>query len=76
VALLMGGSLLLIATSTGVLVVGWLNASLAMVLTSVFPDRDRYHRPDCRYAKGRGSEKVTKATARRWGYEPCGVCNP
>jgi hypothetical protein len=42
----------------------------------VFPDRDKYHRPDCRYAKGRGAEKVTKATARRWGYEPCGVCNP
>jgi hypothetical protein len=42
----------------------------------VFPDRDKFHRPDCRFAKGRGSEKVTKATARRWGYEACGICNP
>lgn len=42
----------------------------------VFPDRDKYHRPECRFAKGRGKEKVTKTTARRWGYEPCGVCNP
>jgi hypothetical protein len=42
----------------------------------VFPDRDKYHTPGCRFAGGRGSEKVTKATARRRGHEPCGVCKP
>ena len=42
----------------------------------VFDGRDKYHRPGCRFAKGRGGERVTKATARRWGYEPCSVCDP
>jgi hypothetical protein len=42
----------------------------------VFDGRDKYHRPGCRFAKGRGAEKVTKATARRWGYEPCSICEP
>ena len=42
----------------------------------VFDGRDKYHRPECRFAKGRGAEKVTKATARRWGYEPCSICQP
>lgn len=41
-----------------------------------FPERARYHKPDCRYAKGKGGEKMPRQTARRRGYSPCGICKP
>lgn len=39
------------------------------------PERKKFHTTACRYAQGKG-EKMTKAVARRRGYEPCGVCKP
>jgi hypothetical protein len=43
----------------------------------VIPDRGRYHTADCRYVRGaEGTLELTKASATRQGYEPCGVCNP
>ncbi|MFP5352341.1 MAG: hypothetical protein ACLGIB_07255 [Actinomycetota bacterium] len=41
-----------------------------------YPDRSRFHRPDCRYASLPGGEKLTRETATRRGYDPCGVCKP
>lgn len=40
------------------------------------PDRRRFHRPECRYAKVKGGERMTAATARRRGYDACGICKP
>jgi hypothetical protein len=43
----------------------------------VIPDRDKFHTEACRFVKGvAGTVSVAKATARRQGYEPCGVCKP
>ena len=42
----------------------------------VIPDRDKFHKNTCRYAKGAGTMKLTKSEARREGYKPCGVCKP
>lgn len=39
-------------------------------------DSQRYHRPDCRYARSRHAATMTKATAHREGFRPCGVCRP
>ena len=41
-----------------------------------YPDRSRFHRPDCRYAALPGGEKLVRETAVRRGYDPCGVCKP
>ena len=41
-----------------------------------YPDRSRFHRPDCRYATLPGGEKIARETAVRRGYDPCGVCKP
>lgn len=41
-----------------------------------YADRSRFHRPDCRYASAPGGERVTRETAERRGYDPCGVCKP
>ena len=40
------------------------------------PDRKKFHRPECRYAKANGAERMSKATARRRSYAACGVCKP
>jgi hypothetical protein len=40
------------------------------------PDRRKYHRADCRYARVRGAERMSRAAARRSGYEACGICKP
>lgn len=40
------------------------------------PARRRYHRPECRYAQVRGAVRVSRSTARRRRYEPCGICRP
>lgn len=41
-----------------------------------YPDRSRFHRPDCRYASLPGGEKIARDAAVRRGYDPCGVCKP
>lgn len=41
-----------------------------------YPDRSRFHRPDCRYASIPGGEKIAREAAIRRGYDPCGVCRP
>lgn len=42
----------------------------------VIPGRGRYHTPACRFAKNPAAERVTAATARKRGLEPCSVCQP
>ena len=42
----------------------------------VIPDRDKYHKESCRYAKNPAAMSMTKAAARRQGYKACGVCKP
>lgn len=39
-------------------------------------ERKKFHRPDCRYAKAKGAETMSKANARRRGLAPCGICKP
>lgn len=41
-----------------------------------FAERKKYHRPECRYAKAAGGERITKAQARRRSYSACGICKP
>ena len=40
------------------------------------PDRRKFHRPECRFAAARGAERMSRATARRRGYEACAICKP
>ena len=40
------------------------------------PDRQRYHRPECRYAKVKGAEAMSVTAARRRGYDACTICKP
>lgn len=40
------------------------------------PDRRKYHRPDCRYAKAKGAERMARSAARRQRFSPCGICKP
>lgn len=43
----------------------------------VIPDRGKFHVETCRFVKGvPGTVNLTKATAKRQGYAPCGVCKP
>ncbi len=49
-------------------------ASAATVV--VIPDRDKYHKETCRYAKNPAAMTLPKASARRQGYKACGVCKP
>jgi hypothetical protein len=42
----------------------------------VIPDRDKYHKETCRYAKNPAAMTMPKASARRQGYKACGVCKP
>jgi hypothetical protein len=48
--------------------------TVAMVV--VVPDRDKYHKESCRYANNPAAIELTKAQARRQGYEPCATCKP
>lgn len=41
-----------------------------------YADRSRFHRPGCRYASAPGGEWITRETAVRRGYDPCGTCKP
>jgi hypothetical protein len=40
------------------------------------PDRRKFHRPDCRYARVRGATKMARSTARRRNFDACGICKP
>lgn len=42
----------------------------------VVPDRDKFHKDTCRYAKNPAAMSMTKAAAKRQGYKACGVCKP
>ena len=43
----------------------------------VIPDRPKFHVETCRFVRDvPGTLTVTKATAKRQGYTPCGVCKP
>ena len=43
----------------------------------VVPDRDRFHRPQCRFVRDvAGATTLPKASATRQGYAACGVCKP
>lgn len=45
----------------------------------VLEGRDRFHSSDCRFVRDKDDdelEEITKATAKRRGYEPCSVCSP
>jgi hypothetical protein len=43
----------------------------------VVPDRDRFHRPQCRFVRDvAGATTLPKASAARQGYAACGVCKP
>lgn len=42
----------------------------------VIPDRDKYHKESCRYAKNPAAMSITKAAAKRQGYKPCATCKP
>lgn len=38
--------------------------------------KKKFHRPDCRYAKSESGEEMSRATARKRGFVPCGICKP
>jgi len=40
------------------------------------PRRRKFHRPDCRYAKAAGGERMPRSAARRRDYDACGICKP
>lgn len=40
------------------------------------PDRKRYHRPDCRFARASRAQPMSLEAARARRYDPCGVCKP
>jgi hypothetical protein len=40
------------------------------------PDRKRYHRPECRFARVSRAQPMSLDAARARRYDPCGVCKP
>jgi hypothetical protein len=46
----------------------------AEVMVVVIPDRDKFHKETCRYARSPAAMTLSKAQARRQGYKQCGVC--
>ncbi|MBW3594941.1 MAG: hypothetical protein KY391_05130 [Actinobacteria bacterium] len=40
------------------------------------PTRQRYHKPDCRYARVKEAEAMSATAARRRGYDACTICKP
>ena len=38
--------------------------------------KKKFHRPDCRYTKSESGEEMSRATARKRGFVPCGICKP
>lgn len=52
-------------------------ASAASGTVVALPERGTYHEPECRFIRGkRDTESLSIATAKRRGYNPCGVCKP
>jgi hypothetical protein len=52
-------------------------APAAAAQVVVIPDRDKFHVGTCRFVQGvPGTLTIAKASARRQGYTPCGVCKP
>lgn len=50
--------------------------SAAEVTVVVIPDRDKFHKDSCRYAKSPAAMTMPKGAARKEGYKPCGICKP
>jgi len=40
------------------------------------PSRQRYHKPDCKYARVKEAEAMSPTAARRRGYDACTICKP
>jgi hypothetical protein len=40
------------------------------------PDRKRYHRPECRFARASRAQPMSLDAAQARRYDPCGVCKP
>ena len=49
---------------------------VASMTVVVIPDRDKFHKETCRYAKHAAAMMMSKASAKRQGYKACGVCKP
>jgi hypothetical protein len=48
----------------------------AEVTVVVIPDRDKFHKDTCRYAKSSAAMTMSKAAAKKEGYKACGICKP
>jgi hypothetical protein len=40
------------------------------------PARGKFHRPECRFARVDGAERIPRAAARKRALSPCGICRP
>ena len=40
------------------------------------PERRKFHRPECRYARVKTAIKMTRSAARRRNFDACGICKP
>ena len=40
------------------------------------PSRQRFHKPDCRYAQSSNASRISRAEAEEQGLTACGVCKP
>ncbi|MDQ3956010.1 MAG: hypothetical protein M3285_10745 [Actinomycetota bacterium] len=40
------------------------------------PSTKKFHRPECRFAGAKDTEKMTRADADEKGFAPCGTCKP
>lgn len=40
------------------------------------PSTKKFHRPECRFAGAKGTEKMSRADADDKGFAPCGTCKP
>ncbi len=40
------------------------------------PSTKKFHRPECRFASAKDTEKMTRADADDKGFAPCGTCKP
>ena len=51
--------------------------SPATATVVVIPDRDKYHRADCRFVRTADkTDEISRAQARRQGFSACGTCKP
>jgi hypothetical protein len=40
------------------------------------PARGKFHRPECRFARVEGAERMPRSAARKRSLAPCGICRP